>query len=105
MPLDFDIGAGPATISKCRLQLAQLLALGLEVLLIGDVLETLAKSTDAYELDALYKLGLVGAIRTFLSYFLGLETEEILQRAKVDGRIDGRDINFQQLQQHRAAEK
>ncbi|KAJ8609021.1 hypothetical protein CTAYLR_010680 [Chrysophaeum taylorii] len=95
MPFDFDIGAGPATITRVRLQLAQLLALGLEILLIGDILETLTQSTEDYTFDSLYNLALVGAIRTFLSYFLGLETEEILERAKVDGRIDGRDFNYQ----------
>ena len=76
MPFDFDIGAGPATITRIRLQLAQMLALGLEILLIGDVLETLTQSTQDYSFESLYKLALVGAIRTFLSYFLGLETEE-----------------------------
>lgn len=95
MPFDFDIGAGPATITRVRLQLAQMLALGLEILLIGDVIETLTQSTQDYSFESLYKLALVGAIRTFLSYFLRLETEEILDRAKIDGRIDGRDINYQ----------
>lgn len=67
----------------------------MEILLIGDVLETLTQSTQDYSFDSLYKLALVGAIRTVLSYFLGLETEEILDRAKIDGRVDGRDINYQ----------
>lgn len=103
MPFDFDIGAGPATITRVRLQLAQMLALGLEILLIGDVLETLTQSTQDYTFESLYKLALVGAIRTILSYFLGLETESILDRAKVDGRIDGRDLSYQLRKQQKQA--
>ncbi|KAJ8603977.1 hypothetical protein CTAYLR_003349 [Chrysophaeum taylorii] len=89
MPFDRAIGAGTATITRVRLQLAQLIALGLEILLCGDILETLVKSTKDYSIDALYKLALVAAIRTVLSYFLGRETGEILERAKSDRRVDG----------------
>ena len=96
VPLDFDIGAGPATLTRVRLQLAQLIALGLGVLLISDILETLVKTSDAYDIENLYKLATIAAIRTGLSYFLGLETDEIYEASKADARLDGRDINFQQ---------
>mmetsp|Transcript_16351 Transcript_16351/g.53234 ORF Transcript_16351/g.53234 Transcript_16351/m.53234 type:complete len:207 (+) Transcript_16351:38-658(+) len=99
LPLDFDIGAGPATLTRVRLQLAQLVALGLGVLLISDILETLVETTSALGFDSLYKLAIIAAIRTGLSYFLGLETEEIYERSKADARLDGRDINFQASQQ------
>lgn len=89
MAFDRAIGSGTATITRVRLQLAQLLALGLQILLCGDIVETLVKSTKEYSFESLYKLALVSAIRTGLSYFLGLETEEILDRAKVDRRMDG----------------
>lgn len=93
MAFDRAVGNGPATVSRVRLQLAQLLALGLQILLCSDILETLVKSTKEYTFDSLYKLALVSAIRTGLSYFLGLETEEILNRAQNDGRMDGVEIS------------
>mmetsp|Transcript_21724 Transcript_21724/g.28114 ORF Transcript_21724/g.28114 Transcript_21724/m.28114 type:complete len:188 (-) Transcript_21724:1154-1717(-) len=96
MPLDFDIGAGPATLTKVRLQLAQMIALGLGILLIGDVLETLVKSTSEYDYDSLYKLAIVAAIRSGLSFFLSLETEEIYEVSKSDARLDGRDFAYQE---------
>ncbi|KAJ8599345.1 hypothetical protein CTAYLR_005353 [Chrysophaeum taylorii] len=85
MPFDRDVGAGPATITRLRLQLSQLIALGLEILLIGDIVETLVRSSADYTFDDLFKLAIVASIRTLLSYFLGLETKEILERAKEDG--------------------
>lgn len=93
MPFDRAIGSGTATITRVRLQLAQLLALGLQVLLCSDIIETLVKSTSDYTFDSLYKLALIAVIRTGLSYFLGLETEEILDRAKVDMRLDGIQVD------------
>jgi len=96
MPFDFDIGAGPATLTRVRLQLAQLISLGLGVLLVADILETLVKTAAAYDVENLYKLATIAAIRTGLSYFLGLETEEIYEASKADARLDGRDIKFQE---------
>lgn len=76
-------------MSRVRLQLAQLLALGLQILLCSDILETLVRSTSEYTYDALFKLALIATIRTALSFFLGLETQEIADRAKLDQAIDG----------------
>mmetsp|Transcript_11732 Transcript_11732/g.17540 ORF Transcript_11732/g.17540 Transcript_11732/m.17540 type:complete len:195 (-) Transcript_11732:1289-1873(-) len=89
IPFDRRVGAGTATITKTRLQLNQLLALGLEILVISDLVETLVRSTTDYSYDSLGKLALIASIRTLLSFFLGLETKEIIDRAKEDERLDG----------------
>lgn len=89
LPFDRSVGSGPATITRVRLQLSQLIALGLEILLVGDIVETLVRSTEEYSFESLFKLAIVATIRTTLSYFLGLETREILERAKEQGRLDG----------------
>lgn len=47
------------------------------LLVAADVLETLLKPGHAYEFEELYKMAIIGTIRTALAYFLGKETEEI----------------------------
>lgn len=79
--------SGPATVTKVRLQLSQMIALGLEILLIGDIIETLVKSTQSYSFENLSKLAIVAAIRTALSFFLGLETKEILELNEEDEKL------------------
>lgn len=89
VPFDRNVGSGPATVTRVRLQLAQLLALGLELLIISDLVETLVKSSSEYTFDNLYKLAVIASVRTVLSFCLGLETKEIVERAERDQRLDG----------------
>ena len=66
-----------ATLARARVQLGGLAALGLEVLVIADVLETLTKPIHEFSYDVLGKIGCVAAFRTVLAYFLGKETKEL----------------------------
>ena len=67
----------PKSLNKIRLNLGKLITYSLELLVAGDVIETLTKSVDSYKIETLYKIGLVVIIRTALSYFLGIEIKEI----------------------------
>ena len=93
IPFDRKVGSGPATVTRVRLQLAQLLALGLELLIISDLVETLVKSSAEYTFETLYKLAVIASIRTALSFCLGIETKDIIERAETDQRLDGIPID------------
>ena len=66
------------TLDRIKLELARMIGFSLLLLVAADVLETLLKPSHAYEMDELYKMTLIGGVRTMLAYFLGKETEEIL---------------------------
>lgn len=66
------------TLDRIKLELARMIAFSLLLLVAADVLETLLKPGHAFKMDELYKMVLIGSIRTTLAYFLGKETEEIL---------------------------
>lgn len=69
-----------ATLGRVRLQIGDYTALGLEVLVIADVLETLTKGTTTYTFEELGKLFAVATFRTLLAYFLGKEVDEARYR-------------------------
>ena len=75
-------GKRKATMIAARLQLGTLTAMGLNILVVSDVLETLTKSSDDYEWAALGKIGAIAAFRTALAYFLGLEVHEVMEEEK-----------------------
>lgn len=56
-----------------RVELGQKMVFGLEFLVAGDILVTLKEP----ELTELYRLGLLVAIRTLLSFFVGKEVKEL----------------------------
>jgi uncharacterized membrane protein len=68
----------PLTIDRIKLELGRFLAYSLLLLVAADVLETLMKPMHDVEMEELYKLAIVGAIRTTLAYFLGKEIEEVM---------------------------
>jgi uncharacterized membrane protein len=68
------------TLGRVRLQIGDYTALGLEVLVIADVLETLTKGTTSYTFEELGKLFAVATFRTLLAYFLGKEVDEARYR-------------------------
>ena len=57
-----------ATFSRVRLQLGIITALGLEVLVVADVLETVVKSADEFTFEALGKIGVIAIFRTGIPY-------------------------------------
>jgi uncharacterized membrane protein len=67
----------PLTIDRIKLELGRLLAFSLLLLVAADVLETLMKPMHEVEMEELYKMAMVGAIRTTLAFFLGKEIEEV----------------------------
>lgn len=68
---------GKATFGRVRLQLGEVTALALEILVVSDVLETLTKGTDDFSWETLGKIGAVAILRTMLAYFLGKEVREL----------------------------
>ena len=68
----------PLTLDRIKLELTQMVSFSLLLLVAVDVLETLLKPGHEFAMEELYKMVLIGSIRTTLAYFLGKETEEIL---------------------------
>lgn len=66
-----------------RKQLGEITALGLEVLVVADVLETLTKEAGQYSWDDLGKLILISLVRTLLAFMLGRELHEIDEKLHV----------------------
>jgi uncharacterized membrane protein len=68
----------PANFNRVRLQLGEVTALGLEILVVSDIMETLTKlDTNEYSFRSLGKIGSVALFRTILAYALGREVKEI----------------------------
>lgn len=70
------------SLDGVRYNLGKIVIFGLELLVSADVIDTLTKPAHAYEIESLYKIGLVVLIRTILSYFLGKEVEELSKRVE-----------------------
>ena len=68
----------PLTLDQIKLELGRIVAFSLLLLVAADVLETLLKPMHHLSLEDLYKMALVGGIRTTLAYFLNKEIEEII---------------------------
>lgn len=75
---------GVASLDKVRKQLGETTALGLEVLVVSDVLETLLKPAEDYTYEQLGKLAAIAAFRTVLAYCLAKEVQEISEELKED---------------------
>jgi len=83
LPLIFDTveksrGRGTrATLNKARLQLGEITAFGLEILVVSDILETLDSPIHDYTYSLLGKIAAIASFRTFLAFVLSKEIEEI----------------------------
>ena len=69
-----------ATFGRVRKQLGEITALGLEMLIAADVMESLAEHTSDFSWHTLGKLAFIAAFRTVLAYTLGKEIEEIEEK-------------------------
>ena len=78
----FWIGKGICTLDNIRLRLGSGITFALELLVSADVIDTLTKPAHLYKIETLYKIGIVVAIRTALSYFLNKEIEELQHKVK-----------------------
>ena len=61
------------TLDRIKLELGRGIAFALEVLVAADVIETLCKPMHQLGIEEIYKMLLVGAIRTGLAFFLAKE--------------------------------
>jgi len=66
-----------ATLSRTRIEMGNMFAVGLELLVATDVLETLTAETHHFSFETLGKLGAVAAFRTALAFFLAREVNEL----------------------------
>lgn len=66
-----------ATVLRVRLQLGGFTALGLGVLVVADVLESLAKGVHEQTYDTLGKMSVIAVFRTVLAYFLAKEMKDV----------------------------
>eukprot|EP00532_Pseudo-nitzschia_australis_P001772 CAMPEP_0168186034 /NCGR_PEP_ID=MMETSP0139_2-20121125/14193_1 /TAXON_ID=44445 /ORGANISM="Pseudo-nitzschia australis, Strain 10249 10 AB" /LENGTH=117 /DNA_ID=CAMNT_0008107967 /DNA_START=340 /DNA_END=693 /DNA_ORIENTATION=+ len=65
-------------MDRTKLELARMVAFSLSLLVAVDLLETMLKPGHEFYMEELYKMVLIGAIRTTAAYFLGKETAEIM---------------------------
>ena len=68
-------GGGPAAYDRTRRGVGQSILLGLEVLIIADIVQTI---TIDLTLESAATLGLIVLVRTFLSFSLEIELEGIV---------------------------
>jgi uncharacterized membrane protein len=66
-----------ATFGRVRLQLGELTALGLEILVVADVMESLCLTPEAFNWSTLGKMASIAVFRTALAVALGREVSEI----------------------------
>ena len=71
-----------ATMAQVRMQLGDFTALGLEILVVADVLETLLKDTHEFSYEELGKIAAIALCRTLLAWALSKELEEVESRIK-----------------------
>lgn len=69
----------PLSLDRIKLELARFVGFCLLLLVPADVLETLIKPMHDVTMEELYKLAIVGGVRTTLAYFLGKEMGEIME--------------------------
>ena len=67
------------SLDRIKLETGRLIAFSLLLLVAADVIETLVHSMHDTSMEDLYKMCLMGALRTGLAYFLGKELEEIAE--------------------------
>ena len=65
------------SLDRIKLECGRLVAFSLLLLVAADVIETLVHPLHDVSLETLYKMAIVGVLRTGLAYFLGKEVEEI----------------------------
>jgi len=67
----------PVKLVHIRLQLGSFCRMGLELLVVADVLETILKPLSAYTIEELAKIAIIVSVRTGLAWFLGNEVKEV----------------------------
>mmetsp|Transcript_16290 Transcript_16290/g.15616 ORF Transcript_16290/g.15616 Transcript_16290/m.15616 type:complete len:175 (+) Transcript_16290:61-585(+) len=65
-----------SSFTRIRIQFAQMTYLGLEVLIIGDVLATIVKGLDEYSFESLAKLGVSASFKVVLAYILSTQIKD-----------------------------
>ena len=73
---------GLPSFHHLRIEMGNIIALGLELLVATDVLETLTKETHEFSFELLGKIGAVAAFRTALAFFLAREVSELEHEEK-----------------------
>ena len=83
------------TLDHIKLELGRLVSFSLLLLVAADVLETLLKPMHDLSMEDLYKMALVGGIRTTLAFFLGKEMEEIVHHLHVQHKHESHEESTQ----------
>mmetsp|Transcript_15614 Transcript_15614/g.45649 ORF Transcript_15614/g.45649 Transcript_15614/m.45649 type:complete len:170 (+) Transcript_15614:143-652(+) len=76
-PFDRHLDGGELNLTTVRITLGTLVSFALQLLVVADVLDTLAVPVDQLELQMLYKLGLVVVVREVLAYMTNLEVTHL----------------------------
>jgi len=74
----------PVKLVHIRLQLGSFCRMGLELLVVADVLETILKPLSAYTIEELAKIAIIVSVRTGLAWFLGNEVKEVEEEMETE---------------------
>ena len=82
--VNFVHGDHVAVYQQARQQIGRSILLGLEILIIADIVQTITVSAT---IESAITLGIIVLVRTFLSFSLEIELEGVLpwRRTKTDG--------------------
>ena len=69
-----------ATFGRVRKQLGEITALGLEILVVADIMESLCKSVEDFSWNTLGKMAAIAIFRAALAFALGREIHEINEK-------------------------
>ena len=98
------VDKGHATLAHTRIEMGSLFALGLELLVVTDVLETLTKDLHEFTYDLLGKIGTVALCRLVLAYFLGREMNE-LRKEGIEEAKQGKEREEKEREKERESKK
>jgi len=74
----------PVKLVHVRLQLGSFCRMGLELLVVSDVLETILQPLSLYTIEELAKIAIIVSIRTGLAWFLGNEVKEVEEEMETE---------------------
>ena len=80
-----------ASFGRVRQQLGEITALGLEVLIVADILETLIIPASQFDWHSLGKIIAIAVVRTVLAVMLGREIKEIEEKIEGAGEAAGHE--------------
>mmetsp|Transcript_5032 Transcript_5032/g.14582 ORF Transcript_5032/g.14582 Transcript_5032/m.14582 type:complete len:272 (-) Transcript_5032:87-902(-) len=81
-PCDHSFLSQPLTLNAVRIAFGTTVGYALQLLVVADVLDTLLHPVEGFEMQTLFKLGLVVAVREVLAFMTNLEVKHLQHGGK-----------------------